>query len=177
MPRPTAKKAPRPAATKPASAIGFVGAGNMAGALILGLLQSKAIAPRGIVASDVKSERLAQLAKQYGIRVTTDNHALVRESSIVVLSVKPQVVDKLLTVIGPDIRKDQLVISIAAGVPIAALEARLPAGTPRRPHDAQRRGPRARRGDRDLRRHPRDGQGSRSRECALRSRRTRRVPR
>jgi pyrroline-5-carboxylate reductase len=109
--------------------IGFVGAGNMAGALIRGLVHSKAIPPSGIIASDVKDERLQQLHKQYGIRVTMDNHALVREASVVVLSVKPQVVDKVLSVIGPDIRKDQLVVSIAAGVPIAALESRLPERT------------------------------------------------
>ena len=109
--------------------VGFLGAGNMAGALILGLIQSKAITPSRILASDVKKERLAHLSKTYGIHVTMDNHALVRDSEIVVLSVKPQVVDKVLSVIGPDIRKDQLVVSIAAGVPISALEARLPAGT------------------------------------------------
>jgi pyrroline-5-carboxylate reductase len=120
-----------PPKKKPSSkpAIGFLGAGNMAGALILGLIQSEAVTPERILASDVKQERLTQLSKEYGIRVTLDNHALVRDSAVIVLSVKPQVVDKVLTVIGPDVRKDQLVISIAAGVPIAALEARLPAGT------------------------------------------------
>ena len=101
----------------------------MAGALILGLLQSKTIAPSRILASDVKKERLKHLASTYGIKVTLDNHALVRDAEVIVLSVKPQVVDKVLSVIGVDIRKDQLVISIAAGVPIAALEARLPPGT------------------------------------------------
>ena len=111
------------------SAIGFLGAGNMAGALILGLLQSKVVAPSSILASDVKKERLAQLHEQYKIRTTLDNHALVRDASVVVLSVKPQVVDKVLSVIAADVRKDHLIISIAAGVPIAALEARLPPGT------------------------------------------------
>ena len=128
--RPRTKTKPlKNPAPKPGSAIGFLGAGNMAGALILGLIQSEVVASAGILASDVKPERLAQLSKEYGIRVTSDNHALVRDSSIIVLSVKPQVVDKVLTVIGPDVRRDQLVISIAAGVPIAALEARLPPGT------------------------------------------------
>jgi pyrroline-5-carboxylate reductase len=101
----------------------------MAGALILGLLQSKTVAPSRIVASDVKKERLKHLATTYGIKVTLDNHALVRDAEVIVLSVKPQVVDKVLSVIGADVRKDQLVISIAAGVPLAALEARLPPGT------------------------------------------------
>jgi len=121
----TAKKTSK----KLAPAIGFLGAGNMAGALILGLLQSRAFAPENILASDVQRERLAQLSHQHGIRVTMDNHVLLKESSVIVLSVKPQVVDKVLTAIGPDVRKDQLIISIAAGVPIAALEARLPPGT------------------------------------------------
>jgi pyrroline-5-carboxylate reductase len=120
----------KPSSTRsPKPSIGFLGGGNMAGALILGLIQSEAVAPDRILASDVKEERLAQLSKEYGIRVTRDNHVLVRDSAVIVLSVKPQVVDKVLTVIGPDVRKDQLVISIAAGVPIAALEARLPEGT------------------------------------------------
>jgi pyrroline-5-carboxylate reductase len=120
---------PKKHPSKPALTVGFLGSGNMAGALILGLLEADAFPPSCILASDAKKERLAQLSKEYGIKTTTDNHALVRGSSIIVLSVKPQVVDKVLTVIGPDVRKDQLVISIAAGVPIAALEARLPAGT------------------------------------------------
>jgi pyrroline-5-carboxylate reductase len=110
-------------------AIAFLGAGNMAGALILGLLESKAVPPSKIIASDVKKERLTQLAREYGIRVTLDNHELLREAGVVVLSVKPQVVDKVLTSVGGDVRKDQLLISIAAGVPIAALESRLPPGT------------------------------------------------
>ncbi len=100
----------------------------MAGALILGLIESKAIAPSKIIASDVRKDRLAHLASTYGVRTTSDNHAVVREADVVVLSVKPQVVDKVLAAIGPDVRRDQLVVSIAAGVPLAAIEARLPRG-------------------------------------------------
>src|ERR1700728_3838999 len=105
----TASKKPSPSS----GAIAFLGAGNMAGALILGLLEAKALPPSKIIASDVKKERLAQLAQEYGIRVTMDNHALLREASVVVLSVKPQVVDKVLAGVGGDLRKDQLLISIA----------------------------------------------------------------
>src|SRR5580698_2109275 len=101
-----------PSRNKPAASIGFLGGGNMAGALILGLIESKVVTPSKILASDVKKERLALLRQKYGIRVTLDNHALVRECQVVVLSVKPQVVDKVLSVIGPDVRKDQLIVSI-----------------------------------------------------------------
>jgi pyrroline-5-carboxylate reductase len=108
--------------------LGFLGAGNMSGALIKGLLHAKVVPPERILASDVKADRLEHLAKIHGIRTTTDNHALLRESDVVVLAVKPQAIDKVLTDIGADLRSDQLLISVAAGVPIDALEARLPAG-------------------------------------------------
>lgn len=109
--------------------VGFLGAGNMAGALIKGLLHAKVLPPERILASDVKGERLEQLHKAHGIRTTSDDHALVRECDVVVLAVKPQGIDKVLTEVGASVRNDQLVVSVAAGVPIDALEARLPAGS------------------------------------------------
>jgi pyrroline-5-carboxylate reductase len=108
--------------------VGFLGAGNMAGALIKGLIHAHAVAPGSIVASDVREDRLAQLAKEHGIRTTTDNHALVHEVDVLVLAVKPQAFDKVLAAIENDI-DGQLVISVAAGVPLLALEARLAPGT------------------------------------------------
>jgi pyrroline-5-carboxylate reductase len=108
--------------------LGFLGAGNMAGALIKGLLHA-GVAGQRIIASDVKSDRLAQLQAEHGIRTTADNHALLKESDVLVLSVKPQVIDKVLTDVGGDVRPSQLVVSVAAGVPIEALEARLPEGS------------------------------------------------
>lgn len=109
--------------------VGFLGAGNMAGALIKGLLHAKALAPSAILTSDVKAERLSQLHTSHGIVTTSDNHELVRKCDVIVLAVKPQVIDKVLSAISPDVTKDKLVISVAAGVPIAVIEARLPAGT------------------------------------------------
>jgi pyrroline-5-carboxylate reductase len=109
--------------------IGFLGAGNMAGALIKGLLHGKVVPAERIIASDVKAERLEQLHASHGIRTTADNHALLRETDVVVLAVKPQVIDRVLTEVGGDVRPDQLVVSVAAGVPIEALEGRLPHGS------------------------------------------------
>jgi pyrroline-5-carboxylate reductase len=108
--------------------IGFVGAGNMASALIEGLLHA-GVLPHRIAASDVKGDRLAHLNETKGIRTIRDNRALLRESEVVVLSVKPQVMDRVLTELGRDVTPSHLVISVAAGVPIEALEARLPAGS------------------------------------------------
>jgi pyrroline-5-carboxylate reductase len=109
--------------------LGFIGAGNMAAALVKGLLQAKVVPPEGIIVSDVKAERLAHFEEQHDVRTTQDNHELVRASDVIVLSVKPQVIDKVLTLIGNDVKSTQLVISVAAGVPVEAIEARLPAGT------------------------------------------------
>ena len=109
--------------------VGFLGAGNMAGALIKGLLHASALEPSAIFASDVKAERLAQLKSAHGIVTTADNHELVKRCDVIVLAVKPQVIDKVLSAIAPDVTKDKVVVSVAAGVPISVLESRLPAGT------------------------------------------------
>jgi pyrroline-5-carboxylate reductase len=106
--------------------LGFLGGGNMAAALVKGLIVSGTTPPESIWASDVKADRRAYLHDTHKIRVTADNHELVKACDVLVLSVKPQVVDKVLDGIRPAVRPDQLVVSVAAGVPIAALEARLP---------------------------------------------------
>jgi pyrroline-5-carboxylate reductase len=108
--------------------IGFIGGGNMAGALIRGLLHSKTVAAEQIRASDVKGDRLSELHEKYGIVASDDNDAIARWADVIVISVKPQIVDRILTPIAGALREGDLVISIAAGVPIEAIEARLPEG-------------------------------------------------
>jgi pyrroline-5-carboxylate reductase len=109
--------------------LGFLGAGNMAGAIIDGLLHGKVLPPERILASDAKGERLDHLRHLRGIRTTHDNHELVRECDVIVLAVKPQVIDKVLSEVGGQVRGDQLIVSVAAGVPIEAIEGRLPPGS------------------------------------------------
>jgi pyrroline-5-carboxylate reductase len=106
--------------------IGFIGGGNMAGALIKGLLSSKTVSPQQIMVSDVSPERLDQLAKSHGVRTSAENHALVHDSDVIVLSVKPQAIDKVLTQIAADVTPKHLLISVAAGVPGSAIESKLP---------------------------------------------------
>lgn len=108
--------------------IAMLGAGNMAGALIRGLLASQTVEPGQLRASDVRRERLEELEREHGIATTTDNLELVRWADVIVLAVKPQVIDRVLDQVGPELRAGELVISIAAGVPIRALEGRLPPG-------------------------------------------------
>jgi pyrroline-5-carboxylate reductase len=106
--------------------IGMLGAGNMAGALIRGLLASKSVTKEQIVASDVRVDHLQELQVQYGIKTFTDNRQLAAVSNLVVLAVKPQVVDRVLDQMADAFTPDTLLVSIAAGVPIRSLEARLP---------------------------------------------------
>jgi pyrroline-5-carboxylate reductase len=106
--------------------IGFVGGGNMATALIKGLLLSKTVTPAQIRASDVKPERLEELHTQFGIETTEDNEAIASWADVVVIAVKPQIVDRILEPISKGITEQDLVVSIAAGVPVDAIEARLP---------------------------------------------------
>src|SRR6187549_3371686 len=106
--------------------IGMLGAGNMASALIRGLLASKSVTKEQITASDVRADHLKELETQYGIKTFADNRELAAASNLVVLAVKPQVVDRVLDQMADAFAPDTLLVSIAAGVPIRSLEARLP---------------------------------------------------
>src|SRR5919206_1006830 len=108
--------------------IGFIGAGNMAEAMIRGLLRGGDFAIAQIAASGPREERMRELRDTYGIYATTDNR-VPAASEIVVLSVKPQILRRVLDEVADDISPDALVISIAAGVPVAAIQGRLPGGT------------------------------------------------
>jgi pyrroline-5-carboxylate reductase len=105
--------------------VGLIGAGNMAGALIRGLLASGTVSSDRMRASDVRPERLEELAQSHGIATHASNRELVEWANLIVLCVKPQLVDRVLDEIGQAVRPDSLFVSIAAGVPIRALEARL----------------------------------------------------
>jgi len=108
--------------------VGFLGGGAMAGALIKGLLGSKAVVPAQIRASDSKAARLAELTSAYGIEATADNGALVDWADVVVVSVKPQIVDRVLPTVKERSKPETLIISIAAGVPISVFEESLSVG-------------------------------------------------
>jgi pyrroline-5-carboxylate reductase len=108
--------------------IGFLGTGNMAEALIKGLIAAGVVEPQQIHGSDPRRERCDELTARYGIHMTTHNADVVRHSEIVVLSVKPQILPKVLDEVAPFLKPSALIISIAAGVPVSAIEPRLPEG-------------------------------------------------
>jgi pyrroline-5-carboxylate reductase len=105
-----------------ARTIGVIGAGNMAEALIRGLVKGGHVAADRIVASGPRKERLAALARDYAIRTTTDNREVARAADLLVLAVKPQILDKVLREVGDKLQPATLLVSIAAGVDTETIE-------------------------------------------------------
>jgi len=102
--------------------IGFIGGGNMAEAMLKGLLSASFIDAKNLMASDVSEERLDKLKKEYKIKVTQDNRELVQKNNIIILAIKPQVMKEVLTHIHEEVDGDKLVISVMAGPTISAIE-------------------------------------------------------
>ena len=102
--------------------IGFVGGGNMAEALIRGLIQANVMPAGSIVASDVSAERRSHLAQTYGVRATENNREAAEAAPVVVLAVKPQGMRAIVSDLAA-VPAGKLFISIAAGVKLSQLEA------------------------------------------------------
>lgn len=104
------------------SIIAFIGAGNMASALIGGLI-ADGMQPQGILASDPDREKCAALADRLGIRVAADNTSAVNAADVLVLAVKPQQLREVAAGLADAVQQRKpLVISIAAGVRSDTLE-------------------------------------------------------
>ena len=109
--------------------VGFLGTGNMAEALIKGLVGAGVVEPTQIYGSDPRRERCQELTHRFGIHTTVHNVDVVRHAEIVVLSVKPQILPQVLDEVAPQLKPHALVISIAAGMSVASIEKRLSPGT------------------------------------------------
>ncbi len=108
--------------------IAFLGGGNMAEALIKGLIAGGTAKPDHILVTDVSVDRLAHLHATYGV-VQKGNVEAAREADIVILSVKPQVIERVLVEITSVVDDRKLVISIAAGIVISRIEKALKDGS------------------------------------------------
>ena len=109
--------------------IALVGAGNMTEALVAGVLKARLTSKDHLYATDVLPERQAHLRKRYGIRVGGDNLDAAAWGQVVVLAVEPQVLDHVLDEITRVLNPDCLIISVAAGYPIARAASRLSPGS------------------------------------------------
>ncbi len=101
--------------------IGFIGGGNMAKAIIGGLVKSGQVAPSNIWVFDRKAEANEALAREYGIQAAESAEALAREVDILFGAVKPNVILKVLKDVASQLKKEALVVSIAAGVTLDSL--------------------------------------------------------
>src|SRR5512143_291776 len=108
--------------------IAFLGTGNMAEAMVKRLLRAGVAAKEEILCTEPRPERREEIGSRYGVQVTADNRAATEQADVVVLSVKPQVMDALLEEIAPAIDHRKLVISIAAGISIAKSARKLGTG-------------------------------------------------
>ncbi len=100
--------------------IGFIGAGKMAEALISAILKSKL--SKSMIASDVDGKRLEYIKTKHKINITKNNKEVIHSSDIVVLAVKPQIINSVLEEIK---ETNKLIVSIAAGITIKHLESKL----------------------------------------------------
>ncbi len=102
--------------------IGFIGAGNMAETLLSGLISSNQSKPENIICSDVRQDRLEELKERYAIQTELDNKTAIQSANIVIYAVKPQIMAEVITETADALDMSKLIISIAAGVPLAAIE-------------------------------------------------------
>jgi pyrroline-5-carboxylate reductase len=106
--------------------VGFIGAGQMGTALARGLVQAKIVPTTGLIASDPNPMARQAFARQLPeATVTDDNCHVVQKADVVVLAVKPGHIDEVMSELAPVLTPQTLVISIAAGVPLVRLAARL----------------------------------------------------
>lgn len=105
--------------------IGFVGGGKMGEALCKGIIAARLSEPHRIMVSDVLPERCRLLSQEIGIKTTQNNGDVVSFADVIILAVKPQMMNQLLADLKKSITQQHLVVSIAAGIPIQYIESRL----------------------------------------------------
>lgn len=95
--------------------LGFIGTGNMAGAIMGGIIKKGIFKPEEIIGSDIFEPGRERTKAEYGINVTADNKEVVESSEIVVLSVKPQFYASTIAEIKDSVKEGQIIITIAPG--------------------------------------------------------------
>ncbi len=109
--------------------LGFIGSGNMAEALCRGILKAELVPPGDIIASDPSPERRQLFARARHVTATPDNLEVLHFADVIILAIKPQQLDAVLTEIGGKVSLDHHLISIVAGATTARIEKSLPRGT------------------------------------------------
>ena len=102
--------------------LGFVGCGNMAQAMLKGILSKGLYAKEDILVSRRNEEALQNIQKEFGVNVTTDNAEVAKQADVLILAVKPFQFETVISEIRNEVSENTLVISIAAGQTIANIE-------------------------------------------------------
>ena len=102
--------------------IGFIGSGNMAKAMIGGIVKSKLVDSNNVIASDLNELALENVKNEYGINVTTNSKEVVKFSDIVIVAVKPNVYDVVLEDVKELVDDKKIIVTIAAGKTIESIE-------------------------------------------------------
>lgn len=104
--------------------------GGVMGEALLGALLTAGWSPEQVEVTEHATARADELARRYAVRTGASNADAAARADVVLVAVKPNVVGAVLDEIAPALRGGALVMSVAAGLPIAFYEQRLPAGTP-----------------------------------------------
>jgi pyrroline-5-carboxylate reductase len=102
--------------------IGFIGGGNMAEAMIKGMTSH---GMKDILVSDPSEDRMLYLRKNFGVNTSGSNTDVTNSCSVIILAVKPQIMESVLDEISPSVTEDKTVVSIAAGITLGILQSRL----------------------------------------------------
>lgn len=102
--------------------LGFIGTGNMAGAIMGGIIKNEIFRPEEIIGADISAAGRGKVSELYGIHTTDDNKKAAAESEVLVLSVKPQYYAEAIAEIRDCIPENQVIITIAPGKTLAWLE-------------------------------------------------------
>ena len=95
--------------------LGFIGTGNMATAMMGGIIENHIASPEEIIGADPFAPGRERVKEKYGIRVTADNNEVVKNAEVVILSVKPQFYADVIAGIRDDVTDSHLIITIAPG--------------------------------------------------------------
>ncbi|MFH1014641.1 MAG: pyrroline-5-carboxylate reductase [Nitrospirota bacterium] len=104
---------------------GFIGGGNMAEALIKGMIQDSRFKIQDIFVSEPREERRKYLEQTYGVKTTSSNKEVASSCNIIILAIKPQIMGQVLEEIKSSITDDKTVVSIAAGITLSYLQSKL----------------------------------------------------
>lgn len=108
--------------------IGIIGAGKIGSAIARGIIHAGLVKPESVMASDVSDALRQAVVQELGVKATVNNRELCDFSDIVILAVKPQIVDPVAREIAKNLGHSKLLVSVAAGVPLVRIETQLEPG-------------------------------------------------